>query len=171
MIRPLHLGPQGRSQTRVGQCSRIDPVTLGSWSNSAPSPYQSAIAVRQRSSAITGLTHSLGIVGSIAKVPGRLPFRRAAQSPTSLARQTQSRIAGCLFAACVGRRSGCCHPASSNCAIRSSPLVGERRDRHAHAFGDRISRRKDACLDQRALHFQAIVRSTIQCFPLGNLPR
>ena len=77
MIRPLHLGPHGRSQTRVGQCSRIDPVSLGSWSNSAPNPYQSATAVRQRSSAITGLTHSLGVVGSIANVPSPPLFTKS----------------------------------------------------------------------------------------------
>jgi len=74
---PLHLGRRGRSLTRVGQCSRIDPVTLGSWSNSAPNPYQSATAVRQRSSAIAGLTHSLGVVGSIAKVPGPPLFTKS----------------------------------------------------------------------------------------------
>ena len=55
MIRPLHLGPHDRSQTRVGQCSRIDPVALGSWSNSAPKPYQSAIAVRQKEQRDPGL--------------------------------------------------------------------------------------------------------------------
>ena len=77
MTRPLLLGPHGRSQTRVGQCSRIDPVALGSWSNSTPNPYQSATAVKQRISAITGLTHSLGVVGSIAKIPGPPLFTKS----------------------------------------------------------------------------------------------
>src|SRR4051812_48003548 len=69
--------PFGAFKRAVGQCSRIDPVTLGSWSNSAPNPYQSAIAVRQRSSAITGLTHSLGVVGSIANVPSPPLFTKS----------------------------------------------------------------------------------------------